>query len=99
MPKATILEKSPELVHLVERRLGTHYMISEMYQWVDYPWREKLDTAHLLINHRSYIEFYFKDYRYFNERNVVHYPYNFGAMARRVLNYNPPGNYSLHSIK
>ena len=97
-PTASILAKHPELVHREKTRLGTQYMLGEMYQFAGYPWNEKLDTVHLLINHRSYLDVHFKDYRYFNERNIIHFPYKFGEMARRVLNYNPPGNYSEHSI-
>lgn len=49
-------------------------------------WDADIDTIHLLINHRHYLDVYFKDYRYFNERNIQHYPFVFGSMVRRVLN-------------
>ena len=99
-PTANVLLKYPELVHREEYRLGIHFMMRQLYQSADFRtmWREELDTVHLLINHRSYLDFYFKDYRFFNERNIIHYPYTFGDMGRRVLNYTPPGNYTVHSI-
>ena len=90
--------KKPEVVHREKIRLGTQFLIHEIYQLTDYHWKDKLDTAHLLINHRNYIDLHFKDYRYFNERNIIHFPYEFGEMVRRVLNHTPPGNHSLHSI-
>ena len=85
-PTAELLLKRPELVHRQESRLGVKFMMREIYQSSDYPWREELDAVHLLINHRMYLDMYFKDYRYFNERNILHYPFNFGEMARLVLN-------------
>lgn len=86
--------KRPELVHRVEHRFGTEFLMREIYQLTNqsYQWRKELDTIHLLINHRSYLDVYFKDYHYFNERNIVHYPFNFGEMARFVLNYPSNGN-------
>lgn len=62
----------------------------ELYQEKsdEYDWRQKLDTVHLLINHRTYLDMYFRFYRYFNERNILHYPFNFGDMARLVMNPN-----------
>ena len=90
--------KHPELIHREKTRFGIHNMIGEMYQVADYPWEENLDTVHLLANHRSYIDIHFKDYRYFNERNIIHFPYKFGEMALSVLNYTPPGNYNIYSI-
>ena len=97
-PTANILAKKPELVHREKTRLGTQFLIHEIYQLAGYPWKEKLDTVHLLINHRNYLDLNFKDYRNFNERNTIHFPYEFGEMVRFVLNHTLPGNYSLHSI-
>ncbi|XP_032799730.2 uncharacterized protein LOC116936631 [Daphnia magna] len=95
-PTASVLMKHPELVHREPKRLGVHFMLREMFQESDnFPWYEKLDTVHLLINHRSYLDMFYKDYRYFNERNILHYPFNFGEMARLVLNRQPSGNYTV----
>lgn len=69
------------------KRLGTHFLIRELYQeklWSS-DFSVNYDVAHLLVRHRSYLDMYFKDYRYFNERNVMHYPFTFGDMARTVL--------------
>ena len=52
-------------------------------------WDVDLDSVHLLINHRFYLDLHFKTYRYFNEHNIQHYPFVFGKMARRVLNQPP----------
>ena len=88
--------KHSEFVHREEGRLGVKFLVREMYQEKEdtFSWRDHLDTVHLLINHRSYLDMFYKDYRYFNERNIVHYPFNLGEMARVVLNHQQPGNYS-----
>lgn len=88
--------KHPELVHRERKRLGVRFMVREMFQEKEkFRWHEELDAVHLLINHRSYLDMFYKDYRYFNERNIMHYPFNFGEMARLVLNRRPAGNYTV----
>ncbi len=98
-PTANILLKHPELVHREETRLGVKFMINELYKSSNYTWRENLDTIHLLTKHRIYLDMTnIKLYNYFNERNIIHYPFTFGEMARRVMNYSPPGNFTVHSV-
>lgn len=77
----------PELVHREKTRLGTTFMMREIFQQSkNFLWYNELDCVHLLINHRHYLDMFYKDYRYFNERNILHYPFNFGEMTMRVLN-------------
>ena len=52
-------------------------------------WDVDLDSVHLLINHRFYLDLHFKTYRYFNEHNIQHYPFVFGKMAQRVFDQPP----------
>ena len=84
------MAKNPGLVHAVGTRLGISFLMRELYQNKENErdWRENFDTIHLLINHRHYLDIYFRTYRYFNERNILHYPFNFGEMARAVMNHN-----------
>lgn len=74
-------------MHRVADKFGVqdlHYLLYRVddCQWPD--WRQ-MDTVHLLTNHRWYLDPNFDRYRTFNERNVLHYPYTFGEMARRVM--------------
>ena len=53
-PKQVLL-KNRELAHSVKYQLGTHMLIHKLYKsyWSDWI---KLDSIHLLINHRSYLD-------------------------------------------
>lgn len=82
-----MLERRPEIVHRVASDFGVqdlHYLlyVSDDCDWPD--WR-RMDTVHLLANHRWYLDPHFDHYRSFNERNVAHYPFTFGEMARLVM--------------
>ena len=63
-------------------------LINMLYQNNSTDWRQKQDTVHLLMNHRSYLDKHFKEYPEFNESNIVNYPYTFGQMARDVWSPN-----------
>ncbi|XP_046452418.1 uncharacterized protein LOC124200288 [Daphnia pulex] len=84
-PTHRILLKMPQLVKREETRLGINFMMRELFQSKDYAWKVKLDTIHLLINHRRYLDMFFKDYRYFNEHNILHYPFIFAKMVKYVI--------------
>ena len=84
------MRNESHLAYREEKRLATQFVIHELYQ-------EKLlesnivkyDAVHLLVRHRNYLDMFFKDYRYFNERNILHYPFAFGDMARDVMSSIP----------
>ena len=87
-PTHEVLEKHPELVHRVKMRFGVHPLGDMLYEnkWAD--WRLVLDTAHLLIRHRPYIDKHYNEYPVFNETNIINYPYTFGEMVISVWNPN-----------
>lgn len=82
-----ILTSEPHLAYREPVRLGTEFRMRELYQETlgVSNLTSRLDTVHLLMRHRNYLDVYFKDYRYFNERNIRHYPFTFGDLARDVM--------------
>ena len=50
-----VLLKNREIAHRVKIQLGTHMLIHKLFKsyWPDWT---KLDSIHLLINHRSYLD-------------------------------------------
>ncbi|KZS18626.1 Uncharacterized protein APZ42_015162 [Daphnia magna] len=89
-PTTEILHRQPELMHRVKWRFGVHMLMQDLYDSMEWPdWRLNQDTIHLLINHRSYLDPHFKEYPDFNDRNIQHYPYMFGQLARLVLPKRP----------
>jgi hypothetical protein len=72
------------MAHAVKIKLGTHMLIHDLYQTYWSEWKE-LDTIHLLINHRSYLdkESPIKD---FDENNIQNYNQTYGYMVREILN-------------
>lgn len=85
-PTKEVLEKQPWIVHRVQRDFGVQVLLHQLYEepgWID--WRQ-MDTVHLLFNHRFYLDAHFEYYPVFNERNIQHYPFAFGEMARLVWN-------------
>lgn len=71
------------LAHIVRIKLGTHMLIGNLFKTYWPGWKE-LDSIHLLINHRSYLdkESPIKD---FDETNIMTYNYTYGEMCRVVL--------------
>ena len=80
---AQILSKNRELAHVVKEKLGTHMLIHNLFKSYWKGWKD-LDTIHLLINHRSYLdkESPIKD---FDEFNIKTYNYTYGFMVRDIL--------------
>ena len=80
---AKILIKHKYLAHAVKFKLGTHMLVHNLYKIY---WREwkTLDSIHLLINHRHYLdkESPIKD---FDENNIQTYNYTYGYMVRDIL--------------
>jgi hypothetical protein len=84
-PTVQVLHKRPELVHRVQFRFGADTNTSwRLYTDPEFEWRQ-LDTIHLLVNHRSYMDPYYNDTPDFNEETIASYPFPFGQMAREVL--------------
>jgi hypothetical protein len=81
---AKILLKHKYLAHAVKFKLGTHMLINNLYK-ANWPESKTLDTIHLLINHRSYLD---KEspIKEFNEINIKTYKYTYGEMVRDILN-------------
>jgi hypothetical protein len=81
---ATILLKHRYLAHAVKEKLGTHMLVHNLFKtyWADW---KSLDSIHLLINHRSYLDEKspIKD---FDEFNIKNYNYTYGYMVREILN-------------
>lgn len=93
-PTKEVLEKHPGVVHRVEKDFGVQILIQLLYEqrgWQE--WRQ-FDTIHLLLNHRWYLDGWFRDYPVFNERNIRHHPFAFGEMARHIMS-RPPLNGSV----
>jgi hypothetical protein len=96
-PTVEILYKQPELMHRVKLRLGVAQLMDELYEFKEWPnWDQNYDTMHLLTGHRYYLDPHFKEYPDFNERNIQHYPYMFGKLARLVV---PPNRLLSPSAK
>ena len=87
-PTFEVLHKHPELVHRVKWRLGVGALTYHLYNSKWPLWRMALDTVHLLVNHRSYLDDHYEEYPVFNESNIVHHPYTFGEMVLSVWNPN-----------
>ena len=83
-PTVEILYRRPELLHRVKWKFGVHQLMAKLYasQWPK--WRN-MDTIHLLISHRYYMDPQYEDIPVFDEVNIANYSYTFGEMARRVL--------------
>jgi hypothetical protein len=58
-------------------------LIEQLYYQNTQDWK-KYTSIHLLINHRDYLD---KDspIKEFNEKNIWHYNYTYGDMARSIL--------------
>ncbi|KAK2707930.1 uncharacterized protein LOC136028814 [Artemia franciscana] len=83
-PTVEVLYKNPELVHRVRLQFGVHNLAHHLYNIYWSEWR-KQDCIHLLINHRSYLDKFYKDIPVFNEVNIYSYNKTFGEMARSVI--------------
>jgi hypothetical protein len=81
---AEILKNHTELAHVVKLKLGTHMFIYHLYKDPNSQEWKNLDSIHLLINHRSYLD---KEspIKEFNETNIWNYDRAYGRMARTVL--------------
>ena len=79
-----LLFQQPELLHRVKLKFGVHILTEELYnsQWDG--WRQ-LDTIHLLINHRYYLDPHFEEYPTFDQISISNYSYTFGIMAREIM--------------
>ncbi|CAF0723013.1 unnamed protein product [Brachionus calyciflorus] len=71
------------MAHTVRRKFGVGIHTDELYKQNWSSWK-RLDTIHLLINHRSYLdeESPIKD---FDEENILSYPYTYGEMCRLIM--------------
>uniref|UniRef100_A0A0P6DHA5 Sulfotransferase sult n=2 Tax=Daphnia magna TaxID=35525 RepID=A0A0P6DHA5_9CRUS len=84
-PTVEILYKHPELVHRVKVQFGADFDLSyNLYTYKEFDWRA-LDTIHLMINHRHYMDPYYNVTPFFDENVVKNYPYPFGGMAREMV--------------
>jgi hypothetical protein len=83
-PTVEVLYKNPGLVNRVKLKFGLHNLAHKLYNiyWKD--WKEQ-DCIHLLINHRHYLDTFYKDIPVFNEVNINSYNKTFGEMARSVI--------------
>ena len=72
-------------MHTVISKLGTENLINELYFMKDWQGWRNLDSLHLLVNHRSYLD---KDspVKVFNDTNIQTYRFTFGKIARDILN-------------
>ena len=72
-------------MHTVNSKLGTENLINELYFMEDWQGWKNLDSLHLLVNHRSYLD---KDspIKLFNDTNIQTYQFTFGKIARDILN-------------
>jgi hypothetical protein len=64
--------------------IGIHDIFFELFEsyWND--WKE-LDTIHLLINHRDYMDPNYSTIKEFDEINILNYNFTFGFMCREVM--------------
>lgn len=78
-----ILKQHGYLAHSVPLKLGTHMLVKYLYKqyWPD--WRH-LDSIHLLMGHRSYLDKN-STIRVFDEKNIQSYNFTYGEMCREVL--------------
>ncbi|KAK4002361.1 hypothetical protein OUZ56_004195 [Daphnia magna] len=84
-PTTEILYRYPELVHRVKVQFGADISLSlNLYVEKKFDWRP-LDTIHLMINHRSYMDPYYNETPSFDENVIKTYPYPFGEMAREMV--------------
>ena len=83
MVPAKILLRDRYLAHAVRYTLGTHMLVQQLYHSYWPEWRS-LDTIHLLMGHRSYLD---KDspIKEFNEDNIKTYDRTYGEMCRTIL--------------
>ncbi|XP_046448567.1 uncharacterized protein LOC124197245 [Daphnia pulex] len=90
-PTVEILYRHPQLVHRVKGDFGIITDVSlNLYRNTSKPfeWRS-LDSIHLLVNHRFYLDKNYNKTPTFNESNIQTYQYPFGEMAREVLDMKP----------
>ncbi|EFX86324.1 hypothetical protein DAPPUDRAFT_313305 [Daphnia pulex] len=84
-PTTEILFHHPELIHRVKVQFGADLVLSlNLYTKKEFDWRS-LDTIHLMINHRSYLDPNYNQTPSFDEKIVQMYPYPFGEMAREMV--------------
>lgn len=83
-----ILQDKPYLAHRVRTKLGTHFLINELFltRWPSY---KSLDSMHLLINHRSYLDEK-SPIKEFDHENIKTYNYTYGFMCREILDRMKP---------
>lgn len=81
---AEILRKHGYLAYAVKIKLGAHMLFSELYE--EHNWKQwrTLDSIHLLINHRSYLDAN-STIKEFNETNIWTYNRTYGIMVRSIL--------------
>jgi hypothetical protein len=80
---ANMLMKHRYLVRAVKTKLGTHMLSPQLYNMYWPEWKQ-LDTIHLLINHRSYLDKN-SPIKEFNAENIATYNYTYGEMCRDIL--------------
>lgn len=80
---AKILLRDRYLAHAVRISLGTHMLIHQLYK-INWPEWRTLDTIHLLMGHRSYLD---KEspIKEFSEKNIRTYNFTYGFMCREIL--------------
>ncbi|CAF0702834.1 unnamed protein product [Brachionus calyciflorus] len=83
MVPAKIMLKHRYLAHVVKYRLGTQMLVNELYKSVWDEWKN-LDTIHLLINHRSYLDEK-SPIKEFNDTNIRDYNFTYGHMCREII--------------
>ena len=80
---ARILLSNRYLAHSVKLKLGSHSLVHELYFSNSFNWKN-LDSLHLLINHRSYMDPN-SPIKEFDEINVKTYNFTFGDIARDLI--------------
>lgn len=83
MVPAKILLRDRYLARAVRITLGTHMLVPQLYHYYWPEWRN-LDTIHLLMGHRSYLD-KSSPIKEFDEENIKTYNFTYGEMCREIL--------------
>jgi hypothetical protein len=78
-----IFRNNPQLVHAVVEKLGTSHLSDELYL-MNWPKWRTLNTIHLIINQRDYLD-PDSSIKEFNEENIQTYNFTYGFMCRDIL--------------